>query len=103
MYGIMFQTTDCPSGYDGTLVSKEGDWHWIVTEPDGWVPATSVRANNGVVPSDVKVFASEPSAQAFIKRWSEIYHPWYGKPNGTYKLVKLKAKAKLAFVGYEED
>lgn len=99
MYAIRFQTTDCPST-DGTLVSKYGDWHWIVVEPEGWVAATSTK-DSGDVPYDVKTFGTESDAQRFAKYWRTKYHPWYGKPNGTYEFVAIKPKYKQVRDGYE--
>lgn len=100
MYGIMFQTKDCKSS-TGTLVSKEGQWHWVVNEPEDWVEATSMRAYQDKVPYDVKTFITHEQAERFCKRWPKIYHPWYGEPNGVYKIVEVQPVYKQSLDGYK--
>ncbi len=100
MYAVKFQTTDCPS-MDGYLVSRNGDWHWIINEPEGWVWATSSTASSQGVNADVKVFATRNEAVDACDVWKESYHPWYGKPNGIYEIVELEPTYSTKQTGWK--
>lgn len=100
MFAIKFQTTDCPST-DGTLISREGQWHWIVNEPDGWVWGTSISAHGDRVAGDVKTFTTKEAALEGQARWKKDYHPWYGKPNGVYEIVELEPTFQTTQTGWK--
>jgi len=104
MYAVKFQTKQCKST-TGYSVSHEGQWHWIVREPEGWVWATSQSAafdSKGIcLAGDAKIFKTHEEAEKAIKRWEKEYHPWYGEPNGVYEIVKVKPIYITVLQGYE--
>lgn len=100
MYGVRFQTTDCPST-NGVLISRNGEWHWITREPEGWVWATSCSASTDRVAGDVKTFKTREAAEAATRRWEKEYHPWHGKPNGIYEIVELEPIHMTVHTGWK--
>lgn len=100
MYAIKYKTAECLSS-NGHIVTYDGETNWVTEEPEGWVEATSHGSGSNVVPNDVYKFKSEEAAHKFFERWLTSYHPWYGKPNGYYEVVKLAPKYKKVVEGYD--
>lgn len=88
-YAIRYQTAECRSA-DGTRITQFGQWHWIINEPDGWVWASSMSDLTGALNQGVKVFKTKEAAEKACKTWEKEFHPWYGKPNGVYEIVKIE-------------
>lgn len=99
-FAVKFQTTDCPSS-NGVLVSRDGEWRWIVREPEGWVWATSQGGADQGVAGDVKTWQTREAAERATLRWEKEYHPWYGKPNGIYEVVELAPTYRTTQTGWK--
>lgn len=103
MFAIKFRCMEAIGGLGG-VVTKAGDWAWVVIEPEGWVIATSTSVPaDGRVLHDVKVFKSKEDAEDFIRKWATKYHPWYYKPDGTYEIVPIKPRMVTKQQGWDID
>lgn len=101
MFAVKFKCKEAKSS-DGHVMTKEGEECWLLPEPEGWVPATSYKADSyKEIPKDVKVFDKETEALKFMKSWKG--HPWYNVPNGDFEVIKVEKKFKMVFDGYKVD
>jgi hypothetical protein len=84
------------------VMTRAGDWFWIVKEPEGWVWATSTDASsNGSIPAAVLTFSTKEKAARCAKKFRNRSHPWWCKPNGIYEIVEVKLVMKEVFSHYE--
>ena len=83
----------------GEVFTQKGQQFWVLIEPEGWVPATSIRYNEeDALPSKLKTFKTREAAERFATRWDG--HPWWCKPI-SFKVVEIKEKFKRISDGYE--
>ncbi len=84
------------------IFTEEGTEFLVTIEEEGWVPGTSTEYHMGdTIRKDTKIFKSVQHAQHFAKSWGG--HPWWCKPNGKYRVIKLEAVYEEPEVKYYEE
>lgn len=95
---IKTQCFEAVSEYSKVVVTEEGEWVWVIEEPEGWVEATSRKACS-LPPDDVLVFQTKEKALNFISNWKG--HPWYNVPNGVYEIIEVVPRMKTIQDGWD--
>lgn len=100
-YVLRVQSKEAWSQVSGPPITNEGDWFWVIDEPEGWVPASSVRSQDAErIPAGAKAFDSKEQAEAFAKKWKG--HPWWCRPNRNYQVFKVMPVFKQIRIGWEK-
>jgi hypothetical protein len=100
---LIVESEEARSGYNDSVVTRNGDKFLVTLEPEGWVEATSEAWSGSpyskrAFPNSVKVFNSEEDAVKFAKRWKG--HPWWCVPNGNYKVIEVIPRFRPVHDGY---
>jgi hypothetical protein len=99
MFGLIVVSAEAKST-DNTVLTNIGDKYWVISEPDGWVPATSVNITGDIknIPAGLKVWETKEEAEKFGKKWKG--HPWWCVPI-SFEVIEVKEKTKQVFDGWE--
>lgn len=100
---VIVTSKEVRSGAEGrTVITKHGDQFWLCNQKEGWVSATgSTYYGEKSLPKDLKLFDSEEEIKHFLSTWKG--HPFWCKPFGTHRTVRIKIVEKLVFDRYEID
>lgn len=95
MYAVKVQCKEARYQDGGIAVSTD-DWAWIVNSEWG---LTAMKASERL-PNNLWTTSSKSRAISRAKNFKG--HPWYIKPNGSYKVVKIKKVTKRVFSHYRK-
>jgi hypothetical protein len=82
----------------GRIMTKEDLGFWVLTDPEGWVPATAYRGDKEKPPKNVLTWYSFTEAKNFMKTWKGYSRYYVPK---SWEIVRLKIKTKEVFSHYE--
>lgn len=100
MYILIVEGKEVISSY-GNPLSREGEEYYVCKELEGWVEATgkALTFYTEGVPREIKTFRTQEEAITFAKKWKG--HPWWVKPNGSFRV--LKVTPRYCIDGWEEE
>ena len=88
MYALIVQGKEMKSE-NGTVMTRNKEWFLVISDPEGWVEATSIQHSLGnSIRKDAKLFKTSAEAAEFAKHWKG--HPWWCSPTGKCRVIKVK-------------